>query len=179
VHPQPFAFADYPLASSAYPSHVLGHVYRFPPRPRDLVGPFADFRARETLTLSRAAKFSHQLRALTLDSASTSPRVGRVRVPRIWRLQRAMRSQGESPDESLIVKQRPGRTCGAGVHTRSAYESVSRASPRGRNTVWVVFADAERDLRLARLPWVPRPACAFGARSPAGSYRSSSVTKSR
>src|SRR5688572_5430805 len=28
VHPQPCAFADYPLASSAYPDLVLGHVCR-------------------------------------------------------------------------------------------------------------------------------------------------------
>jgi len=32
---------------------------------------------------------------------------------------------------------------------------------------------------VAWLPWVPRPASAFGAKSPGGGYRSSSVTKSR
>jgi hypothetical protein len=44
---------------------------------------------------------------------------------------------------------------------------------------WVVFADSERVSQVARLPWVPRPACAFGAKSPEDGYLSSSVTKSR
>lgn len=44
-------------------------------------------------------------------------------------------TQGESPECFLGVKQRPGRASGAGVHTRDAYESVSRHKHRGRNTV--------------------------------------------
>jgi hypothetical protein len=42
----------------------------------------------------------------------------------------------------------------------------------------VVFADAER-ISGGLAPWVPRPADAFGAKSPTGGYRSSSAAKSR
>src|SRR5262245_22382506 len=76
-----------------------------------------------------------------------------------------MQSQGESPDQFLIVKQRPGRTCGAGVHTQCAYESERGLHLADGTLFWVVFAVSERDLRRLRLPWVPRPACAFGAKS--------------
>ena len=31
---------------------------------------------------------------------------------------------------------------------------------------WVVFADSEKNLRWLRLPWVPRPACAFRDQEP-------------
>jgi hypothetical protein len=70
-----------------------------------------------------------------------------------------------------FVKQRPGRTSGAGVHTHSAYEAVSRDNTLADGTLfWVVFADSERisgglaPHSLCRV--VPRPACAFGSKEP-------------
>jgi hypothetical protein len=63
---------------------------------------------------------------------------------------------------------------GAVIHARKRTDP-SRASPRGRDTVWVV-SPTLRGISGGRLPWVLRPACAFGAESPEGGYRSSSVT---
>ena len=41
------------------------------------------------------------------------------------------------------------------------------------------FRPTLRGSQVATLPWVPRPACAFGAGSPKGDYRLGSVAKSR
>jgi len=65
------------------------------------------FEASETLTLARASKSSHQLRALALVTANTTRRVGRACVLPAEEVQRAMRCEGESPDRFRIVKQRP------------------------------------------------------------------------
>ena len=65
---------------------------------------------------------------------------------------------------------------------RASARIRSRALPRGRNTVGWFGADSEKDLRWpgSQITFgVPRPACAFGARSPRGGYRSSSVPKWR
>lgn len=66
---------------------------------------------------------SHWLRALTLDIANTSPRVGREQAPRTEELGAHCNARVRALNEFMSVKQRPGRTSGAGVHTRRAYES--------------------------------------------------------
>jgi hypothetical protein len=133
----------------------------------------ANFRASETLTLARASKSSHQLRLSPRRRKHLSACWTRVRAAH-RRTRRAMRDPGESPDlQVLILKQRPGRTCGAGVHTRSAYESDRGLHLADGTLFWVVWPTL-RGSQVARLPFliseVPRPACAFGAKSLKGDY---------
>src|SRR5262245_46871945 len=78
---------------------------------------FAEFGASATLTLSRASKTSPRPGALTLNVAmSRAARVGR----RCAVAQRGITVRDcdtrvrALDDQHLVVKQRPGRTCGAG-----------------------------------------------------------------
>jgi hypothetical protein len=96
--------------------------------------------------------------------------------------QRVCATPGESPGNHRVVKQRPGRARGTGVHARERTNPVEGFTSRTEHCWVVLGADAERDLRWLRLSnhlGVPRPACAFGAESPKGGYRSSSVPKWR
>ena len=102
-----------------------------------------------------------------------------MQASRLANTSACVRRQGESPGNQIMLLNSVLAELAAQGSMRASARIRSRASPRGRNTVWVVFADSEKDLRWLRLPWVPRPACAFGAKSPKGGYRSSSVPKWR
>src|SRR5215470_20435980 len=58
-----------------------------------------------------------------------------------------MRCEGESPDQSLVVKQRPVRACGTGVHTPARMNPDRGLYLADGTLCWVVFTDSERLLR--------------------------------
>ena len=101
-----------------------------------------------------------ELRSLlgdSIDLETRSPRMSeRERPPRFNVLQQCSPAPGLSLRESAkklpVCQTAPWPNARRRVRTRSAYESASRASPRGRNTVGVVFADSERDSQVALAP---------------------------
>src|SRR6185295_11220417 len=58
-----------------------------------------------------------------------------------------VRRQGESPGNQIMLLNSVLAELAAQGSMRASARIRSRALPRGRNTVWVVFADSEKDLR--------------------------------
>ena len=61
-----------------------------------------------------------------------------------------------------VVKQRPGRTRGAGVHTHARTNPFEDFTSRAEHCLGD-FLPALSEISGGQAPVVPRPACAFGA----------------
>lgn len=160
MHPQPYASADYPRSLFGFPcSTFKGCVYLLPLRPHLSV---KNCRANETLTLSRASEFHF--------APGSHPHVTHSRTPACVR---DARVRALTIKFMLLDSVWPGER-------RSDPCARAHGSGRGLHlaagTLFGWFSPTPRGISGGRLPWVPRPACAFGARSPKGGYRSSSVT---
>ena len=74
-------------------------------------------------------------------------------VPRAEELDAQCEIRVRALINSMIVKQRPGRTSGAGVHTHARTNPYRGLYLADGTLFWVVFADAERDLRWLGSPF--------------------------
>lgn len=105
----------------------------------------AKFRANLTLTLRVLQNFSPG--ALTLNLALSSRVLDAHACLATEEYQCEVRCKGESLDQIHVVKQRPGRTSGAGVHARERTKPIEGITSRPGHCFLRVFADSERDPR--------------------------------
>jgi len=88
-----------------------------------------------------------------------------MRAARLTNASAQLRCKGESPLLILVVKQRPGRTSGAGIWARERTGPVEGFYLRSRHCLGG-FRRLPRRSRVARLPWVPPSGLDLRGREP-------------